>query len=277
MRILLLGASGLAGGVLWSHFVVGGHDVVGTQLSDGVPELVRLDLLDDAALTELALGPFDLVVHAAGLVDLVPAEAQPQLAWRMNVRSVEVLLTALERSRAKLVFLSSDNVFDGTRETCRERDEPSPINVYGETKVAAERLVLRDPRHLVLRIPMLYGASPFSNTFLGRFARPRTLAQVDVVCAPLYLPSLAAGIPDLWERAGLLHLGGAEVVTRFELMSRIQAALGLASEVVPVHDDGDRPGNVRRPRRLVLRSEHHDIVGPDLETALAAWAPAEAG
>jgi hypothetical protein len=218
MRILLRGASGLAGGILWSHVVAAGHGVVGTQHSAGAPDLVRLDPLDDVAPTDLALGPFDLVVDAAGLVDLVPAEA------------------------------------------------------HGQTSVAAERLVLRDPRHVVLRIPMLNGASPFVTELLDRLARPRTLAQVDVVCARLSLPSLASGMAKLWDRAG-----GAEVVARFGPMSRIQAALGLASEVVGVRDDGDLPGNVRRPRRRVLRSERRDLAGPDLEAALAAWAAAAAG
>jgi len=276
MRILLLGASGLAGGVLWSHLTAGGHEVVGTQNSGGVPQLVPLDLLDDAAVTDLASGPFDLVVHAAGLVDLTSAESQPELAWRLNVGSVEVLLAALEQSGAKLVFLSSDNVFDGTRRTYRESDRPSPINVYGETKVAAEQLVLREPRHVVLRIPMLYGRSPFSDKFVARFDAPRTPAQVDLVCAPLYLPSLAAGLERLWEHSGLLHYGGESVVTRFELMSRIQQALRLNTEVVPVHDRGDRAGAVRRPKHLVLRSERHALQGPSLDAALDDWARAEA-
>jgi dTDP-4-dehydrorhamnose reductase len=273
MRILLLGASGLAGGVLWRDWRAAGHDVVGTRHSCGVPELVALDLLDEDALRELASGAFDLVVHAAGLVDLASAQAQPRLAWRMNVRSVEVLLAAVEHSAAKLVFVSSDNVFDGTRATYAERDDPSPINVYGETKVAAERLVLAEARHLVVRIPMLYGSSPYSDKFLARFAGERTAAQVDIVCAPLYLPSLASGLQRLWDRTGLLHYGGAEVVTRFELMSRIQDALGLPSEVVAVRD-ADRAQAVRRPRHLVLRSERHDLLGPALDDALADWSRA---
>jgi dTDP-4-dehydrorhamnose reductase len=271
VRILLLGASGLAGGVLWRDWTAAGHDVLGTRhRGDGPSRFVRLDLLDDAALWKLVEGPFDLVVHAAGMVDLATVQARPELAWRTNVRSVGVLLEALAGSTAKLVFLSSDNVFDGTRDTYDERDEPSPINVYGETKAAAERLVAGVPGHLVVRIPMLFGASPFSDKFLARFAGERTPAQTDVVCAPLYLPSLGSGLQRLWHHVGLVHYAGAQVLTRFELMSRIQRALGLDSEVVPVRDADARTA-VRRPPRLVLRSERHDLQGPGLDEALAHW------
>jgi dTDP-4-dehydrorhamnose reductase len=266
MRILLLGASGFVGGVLWSH-LSRRHEVVGTCSSRDVAGLVRLDLRDHEALAGLAGGPFDLVIHAAGLVDLVSAEAAPELAWAVNVDPVEVLLEALRGSKAKLIFLSSDNVFDGSRDTYTEQDPPSPINVYGETKLAAEERVLRDPRHLVVRIPIVFGRSPWSDKFLARMAGATTLAQVDVVCAPLYLPSLASALEQLWDEAGVVHYGGAEVVTRFELMSRVQAALGLVTQVVGVRNDEAFFGP-RRPKRLVLRSVRHHLQGPDLDTAL---------
>lgn len=235
---------------------------------------MTVDLLDHATLRDVVKGPFDLVLHAAGMVNLKAVQAQPERAWAINVRAVEVLLAALERSRTKLLFLSSDNVFDGSAETYTEDDAPSPVNVYGETKVAAEQLVLRDPRHLVVRIPMLYGESPCSDSFLARFAGRRTLARTDLVCTPLYLPSLVTGLESLWDRCGLLHYGGAEIVTRFELMSRVQRALGLDTEVVPVDRATD---SVPRPERLVLRSARHDLYGPELGAALDDWARARTG
>lgn len=266
MRILLLGASGYIGGGLWTN-LSSRHTVVGTCASRIVSGLERLDLRDERALAELATQGFDLVIHAAGLVDLEQAEADPGLAWELNVRSVEVLLSALRQTHTKIVYLSSDNVFDGAKGEYTERDETSPLNAYGRTKVAAEDL-LRDSRHLVVRIPLVYGRSPFSDRFFARFAGPTTRAPTDVVCAPLYLPSLSTGLERLWDGSGLAHFGGREVMTRFALMSGIRDALGLATEVVPVRNRDLSPGRLR-PRHLVLRSVRHPLAGPDLKTALA--------
>ncbi|GAA2266094.1 MULTISPECIES: SDR family oxidoreductase [Kitasatospora] len=268
MRILLLGASGFVGGGLWTA-LADRHEVVGTFATRRVPGLVPLDLRDERALALLAgEGGFDLVVHAAGLVPLEAAESDPVLAHALNVRPVEVLLDSLRGSAAKLLLLSSDNVFDGTRPRYTEDDPRSPVNVYGRTKAAAEDLLLADGTHLVVRIPLVFGRSPWADTFLARMAGPRTAAQTDLVCAPLYLPSLAPALTRLWDRTGVVHYGGREVVTRFELMSRVQRALGLPTRVVPVRDREIHP-DCRRPPRLVLRSARHSLEGPDLDSALA--------
>ncbi|MGV9266897.1 SDR family oxidoreductase [Kitasatospora sp. NPDC003701] len=266
-RILLLGASGFVGGGLW-HRWAPRHAVVGTYATRPAPGLVRLDLRDEARLAALAADGFDLVVHAAGLVPLEAAEADPALAHRLNVRPVEVLLDALRGSAAKLVLLSSDNVFDGTRPRYTEADPRSPVNVYGRTKVAAEDLLLAEGGHLIVRIPLVFGRGPWANTFLSRLAAPTTPARTDLVCAPVYLPSIAPALARLWHHTGVVHYGGADVVTRFELMSRVQQALDLPTRVVPTQGTAAGSG-CRRPPRLVLRSTRHRLLGPTLDSALA--------
>ncbi|MFE7489979.1 SDR family oxidoreductase [Kitasatospora sp. NPDC057541] len=266
-RILLLGASGFVGGGLWSHLAPR-HAVVGTYATRATPGLIRLDLRDEARLAALAADGFDLVVHAAGLVPLEAAEADPALARLLNVRPVEVLLDALRGSAAKLVLLSSDNVFDGTRARYTEADPRSPVNVYGRTKAAAEDLLLAEGGHLVVRLPLVFGRGPWANTFLARLAAPTTPARTDLVCAPVYLPSIGPALARLWHRTGVLHYGGADVVTRFELMSRVQRALDLPTRVVPVRGP-QAHAECPRPPRLVLRSTRHRLLGPALDTALA--------
>ncbi|MFM6481039.1 MAG: SDR family oxidoreductase [Microcystis panniformis] len=265
-RILLLGASGYVGGGLWRGLSPR-HSVTGTCSSRSVAELIPIDLRDEKALAALARRDFDVVIHAAGLVDLERCEANPQLAHALNVRSVEVLIQALRGTPTRLVYLSSDNVFDGRLDGYTEEDPPAPLNVYGHSKVAAENL-LRDSGHLVVRIPIVYGRSPFSDRFFERFSKEKTLAQTDIVCTPLYLPSLAPALEQLWDRAGLLHFGGSEVMTRYALMNRIRDALQLPTVIVPVCN-AELPGGRLRPPRLILRSHRHSLSGPGLEEAVA--------
>jgi dTDP-4-dehydrorhamnose reductase len=196
-----------------------------------VAELIPINLRDETALAELARRGFDVVIHAAGLVDLEQCEASPQLAHALNVRSVEVLIQALHGMPTRLIYLSSDNVFDGRLDEYTEDDPPAPLNVYGHSKVAAENL-LKGSRHLVVRIPIVYGRSPFCDY------------------------------------SGLLHFGGSEVMTRHTLMSRLRDALQLPTEIVPVRST-ELPGGRLRPPRLILRSQRQPLLGPGLEEAIA--------
>lgn len=265
-KILLLGASGYVGGVLWAD-LSSRHSVVGTCATQTIPGLLKLDLLDEVALSRLARQGFDLIIHAAGLVDLQQAESNPELAYSLNVRSVEVLLDSLEGMDTRIIYLSTDNVFDGKKKEYTEADGTSPLNIYGRNKVAAENL-LRSSRHQVLRIPIVYGKSPFSGRFFARFKGNKTPAQTDIVCAPLYLPSLPSALEKLWDFSGIVHLGGEEVMTRYELMSRIRDALNLPTEIIPVRNAELSSGHLR-PMRLVLRSARHAVMGPSLDAALA--------
>lgn len=270
MRILLLGASGYLGGVLYRALATD-HEVVGTARRATPDGLVALDLLDSPALADLARQGFDLVIHAAGVVDLAVAEADPPAATAVNAGSVAVLVAALAGSAGRIVLLSSDNVFDGTQEHYTELDPPGPINTYGRSKLAAEQALAADPRHTAVRLPLIYGASPWSARFMDRFTGEQTPAQTDVVCAPIYLHAIPEALSQVWDFPGIVHLGGPEVVTRFGLMSRIAEALALPTRVVPVRNDDVSPG-YRRPKRLVLRSVRHHVALPAVGAALAHMA-----
>jgi dTDP-4-dehydrorhamnose reductase len=270
VRILVLGASGYVGGAVHAALSQR-HEVTGTSGQHRVPGLHPLDVRDEPALRNLVTGPYDLVIHSAGLPDLSTSQRDPALARALNARSTEVIVDALAGRPTKLVYFSSDNVFPGTAEAYTEDDKRSPINAYGESKLAGEDATFTDPRHLVVRLPLMYGPSPYADRFLDRLSAPVTKAQTDITCAPLYLPSLPHALEALAHHTGVIHLAGPDVVTRYELMTRIQQALALPTEVVPVRE-ADSPDPTLRPRRLVLRSVRHTVTGTPLDQALTAFA-----
>jgi dTDP-4-dehydrorhamnose reductase len=270
VRILLLGASGLLGGVLHQH-LSRSNQVLGTS-TRSIPGLMSLDLNRPAELDRLLREPVDLVVHAAGVVDLAAAERDPARAERVHVTATEQLVSG---TAAKIVFVSTDNVFPGTADRYVETDDPGPRSVYGRTKLAAEQLVLAAGGNVVIRLPFLFGYSPHSSKFVDRFARPRTPAVADVVTNPVYLPDVAAALPRLWEMTGIVHFGGATTVSRFEFMDAARRSLGLATEVVAIRNSVIDPAGLR-PGRLVLASARHSLCGRPLAEALADMAAAGA-
>ncbi|WP_040801814.1 SDR family oxidoreductase [Nocardia higoensis] len=262
MRILLLGATGLLGGVLYQH-LNRTHDVVGTTTRP-VAGLHRLDITDRSAVNRIRPATFDTIVHCAGLVDLYRAEQDPALAEAVHVKATEHLLTT---TSAKIVYFSTDNVFSGTAASYTESDPAGPISVYGRTKLAAEQIVLNHGGNCVIRLPMLFGMSPWSKKFLDRFRKPRTPAATDVVTNPVYLPDIAANLPLLWSMSGLVHFGGATTASRLEIMDTVRRGLGLRTRVEAVGNREFDP-DALRPPRLVLASQRHSLIGRPLEDAV---------
>ena len=121
-----------------------------------------LDLTDfDAVRREFQKDKPQLIIHCAAVSTLAAAQANPDLARRVNV-DVTALLAGLAAD-IPFVFFSSDLVFDGRKGNYVETDAVNPIHVYGETKLAAEQIVLRNPRHTVVRTSLNGGISRAGN------------------------------------------------------------------------------------------------------------------
>lgn len=179
--ILLLGGSGQLGWEL-RRTLVGLGSIM-------APTREELDLSQTDALSE-RLRAIDaaLVVNAAAWTDVDGAEADPALAFRLNAEVPSVLARAAADAGTLLVQFSTDYVFDGAAAVpYRETDEPSPLNVYGASKLAGERAI-RDAGgpHLILRTSWLYGqrGHNFVRTVL-RLAREReelTIVEDQIGC-----------------------------------------------------------------------------------------------
>jgi dTDP-4-dehydrorhamnose reductase len=246
--VLVTGASGSLGWTL-SRVLGSSCDVVAAYCShpihpDGTKG-VLLDLRNPASIKSV-LEEYrpETIFHLAAIANPDLCEKDPQTAYRVNSIASDELARYACGARAKLVFASTDLVFDGKRGGYREEDEPHPLSVYGETKVRAERVVLdRCPSALVMRSSLIYGiGSPVSETFLGSLLR--TLARgekmrlfVDQKRNPILVDDLARAMIEgvNQDLAGLYHVGGGEVVNRFEFGKMVCDAFGYdQSLLVPI-------------------------------------------
>ena len=163
------------------------------------------------------------VVHCAALSRTKDCEQDPQNAKRINV-DVTAHLAELSCD-IPFIFLSSGEVFDGKIGWYRETDEPNPINVYGETKLEAERIVLQHPGHTALRIVLTAGISQNSPRSFVEDMRRMAASNRDVTLfedeyrCPLPAGVIARAIWALLDGGmpGLYHLGGSERLSRWEI------------------------------------------------------------
>ena len=218
-RVIVTGAAGLIG-----QYCVKSASRWAPDLE--VRGLSRADLdLTDRAAAERAwrhLKP-SAVIHCAALSRTKDCEQNPQLARRINVDATGDLARLSED--IPFIFLSSGEVFDGERGWYREGDAPNPINFYGKTKLEAERLVLQNPRHTVVRIVLTAGTSQNGDrSFVEDMYRAARSGKIVTLYADEHRCPLPAGAiaRAIWElvgkdESGLFHLGGHERLSRWEV------------------------------------------------------------
>ena len=218
-RAIITGAAGLIGQYLvkTASRWVPGWDVRGLSRTD----LELTDRLKVHARIR-ALKP-DLLIHCAALSRTKACEQDPDQARRDNVE-VTVHLAQLSQN-IPFIFLSSGEVFDGKIGWYRETDEPNPINVYGRTKLDAERVVLQNPQHTVVRIVLTAGTSQYGDrSFVEDMCRAATAGKDVTLYADEFRCPLPAGViaRAVWElvdrrQTGLYHLGGSERLSRWDI------------------------------------------------------------
>jgi dTDP-4-dehydrorhamnose reductase len=267
MRVLLTGATGKLGAYLLRHLRSVGVDVTawgGSQRGELFGTVLRpVDLADaDAVAAAFADARPDAILHSAAVALISDCYRDPERARAVNVAGTARLAELAADAGARLLFVSTDIVFDGERGNYREDDPPSPLSVYGRTKADAEAAVLSTRRGVVVRVSLLFGPcltgrpSFFDDQAAAlRAGRPVKLF-LDEWRTPLGLATAARALAAVASSdvTGLLHLGGPERLSRLEMGLRLAAHLGSNPElVVPVRRD-DVPSPEPRPRDTSLDS-----------------------
>lgn len=277
MRVVLTGASGQLGSYVVGRLVAGGYQVLAwtggsTGERFGVP-LLPMDLTDPTAV-ERALTESDpaVVIHAAALSTAEGVRRDPEFAWRVNVEGTARLADWCARKGRKLIYTSTDLVFDGTRAFSREEDPTRPLLLYGKSKREAEPAVLAVPGGLVARTSLMFGPSRAGRpTYLDRTAEalrrgePQTFFE-DEFRTPLDLDTAAFILTRLAtsEAAGILHVAGAERMSRHELVRRFATAMDLDASLVLSNRQCDVSFPEPRPADVSLDSHRLVSLIPEL-------------
>jgi dTDP-4-dehydrorhamnose reductase len=200
------------------------------------------------------------VIHCAALSRTKACEENSDLAHRVNVAATGHL--AFLCRDIPFIFLSSGDVFDGRKGWYRESDDAMPVNVYGRTKLEAERIVLRNPRHTVLRIVLTAGSSKSGDrSFVEDMCRAARSGEDVKLYADEFRCPLPAGViaRAVWEiverdRPGLYHLGGSERLSRWEIGEALLPWYPELEGHLVRGSSGDHVG-APRPADLSLRSD----------------------
>lgn len=221
-KILLTGNTGQVGWELQRSLMCLG-EVVPVGRNSPIPAQ-RMDLADPESICRIIreVKP-DLVVNAAAYTAVDKAEVEPELAQAVNGTAPGILAEEAKRLGAALVHYSTDYVFDGTNPTpYTEQDQPSPINVYGKTKLAGEKAIQAvGVPHLILRTSWIYGlrGKNFLLTMLklsqereelkivnDQFGAPTWSRMIAAATAQILATANPNPVDFLGQKGGLYHL-----------------------------------------------------------------------
>ncbi|RMH81929.1 MAG: SDR family oxidoreductase [Calditrichaeota bacterium] len=199
----------------------------------------------------------EVIVHTAAMSRVDACEQQRELAYQINVAATRQLADLAGKCGARMLFTSSDQIYNGERGNYTEADPPDPPAYYGHTKVEAERYILEHLNNAVsIRVALIYGraiqgTSTFTEAIVNNLREGNPVRVfVDEYRSPILVNALAEAMWELAEHTytGRLNLGGAQRLSRLEMGQIICELLHLDESLLRHTRVADLALPARRPR-----------------------------
>lgn len=233
-----------------------------------------LDVTDEDAVRQ-AVGSASIVVHLAALTNVDECERDPDRAFAVNSEGTRHVVQAAGHAGARVIFASTDYVFDGERAgEYTEDDPPAPLSAYGRSKLEGERFVAKDPSNLIVRTSWVFGEGRnFIRTITAAARKGGPLEVVDDQTGrPTWAEDLADALVFLVEAgiSGVLHVtGDGPPATWADVAEFAVGAAGLAASVERIDTAAYRRSAERviapRPRNSTLSLERAARLGVPLQ------------
>lgn len=227
MKILLIGASGKLGVEVYKYFSQK-YEVIGTYYSHSYDGLLYLDVTQSDMLhTLIHTQKPDVIIYTAGITDVDKCEEYKDLAFLCNAKPLEEISKYKE---IKLIYISTDYVFNGEVGNYSERAIPSPKNTYGLSKLTGESATLHNPKNAVIRVSGLF-SNECIMTLETRFAEDNRISSPILffdVCKAIELILIT-------DSSGIFHAAGEMALSRYEFAVINNAITESCQSIMPCY------------------------------------------
>jgi dTDP-4-dehydrorhamnose reductase len=262
-RHIVIGASGLVGQHIMDVLQRREQEVaIGTYYQFALPDLHFLDIRDSKAVADL-LSQFqpEVIYLPASLTDVDYCENHSMHSFEINVVGTCNVVKETNRIRAKLVFFSSDYLFDGLGGPYSEDDPAQPISEYGRHKLSSEHFVsIHSANYLIVRTTVVYGWEYQGKNFVQRLVaklREGETVRVptDQVGTPTYALNLAEAVIELVSRglSGVYHIAGPQLASRYDFALAAANVFGLDAHLIQPVSTAQMNQTAPRPLAAGLR------------------------
>jgi len=253
MKVLVTGAKGQLGTDVVMRLSSLSIDCLGVDIDS-------LDITSDEQVKEfINYYKPDAVIHCAAYTAVDKAEDEKELCYKVNVLGTKYIAEACKEINAKMVYISTDYVFDGEGDQPFEvNDKPNPINYYGQTKYEGELEVQKIlENYFIVRISWVFGT--YGNNFVKTMLklgkdRDEISVVADQVGSPTYTYDLAKLLVEVvqTDKHGIYHVTNEGYCSWYEFACEIFKQAGLDIKVNPINTE-DYPTRAKRPKNSRLR------------------------
>ena len=259
---LIIGASGLVGGHLMEAVKTRGLEVVGTYRTNQVHEMVPVDINQAESLAALVRSVSPSVIYLpACRANVDYAELHPDETYQTNVVGVANVIKAANQTGAKLVYFSTDYIFDGRSGPYSEGHPANPVCEYGRQKLFAEHLIATQAQdYLIVRTTGVYGWERQGKNFIYRLmsvlgSGDTLTVPVDQLGTPTYANNFVRAVVELalTTHRQVFHVAGTEVADRFEFALEAARSLNLNGDLIRPVSTAELGQTAPRPLQAGLR------------------------
>ncbi len=256
MKVLVTGVKGQLGYDVVRRLEKRGHETVGVDIEE-----MDITKEDEVSRVMKSAAP-DAVIHCGAYTAVDRAEEEPEACRRVNADGTANIAAACAEMDCKLLYLSTDYIFSGEGERPWEPDdEPSPLNVYGQTKYEGEQAIkAKLDKYFIVRISWVFGinGNNFIKTML-RLGKENGAVKVvsDQIGSPTYTADLAELLADMIESEayGQYHATNEGLCSWYEFAKEIFRAAGMNGVKVAPVSTGEFPAKAKRPLNSRMSKE----------------------
>lgn len=258
---MVIGASGMVGEHILTTLNALEREAVATFYKTPVPSANYLNIADEVEVNKLikAVNP-QIIYLPAALTNVDYCENHPEEAYKINVTGVQNVVGAANRTGSRLIYFSTDYIFDGENGPYNEESTANPISEYGRQKLEAERYIaLFSKDFLIIRTTIVYGWERQGKNFIYRLIKSLTngtpvKVPMDQVGSPTYANNLAQIVVNFSETPlnGVINISGLGLVNRYEFAKKAAQIFRLdESLILPVQTESlNQPA--KRPMKAGL-------------------------
>lgn len=201
----------------------------------------------------------DIIIHTAANISLDDCEKNYENARRINVQSTE-MLAKFSNGKRKLIYISTDSVFDGTKLLYNENDKPLPLNKYAVSKLGGEEVIINNSSNYTIVRTNIYGFNnPLKTSLvewaLGELKSGKVIYGFnDVIFNPLYTGQLAEIISELIIKdfIGILHVGCKNGISKLDFLKKLALQFRYDLDLIKERSVEEVNFSIKRPKNTVL-------------------------